>query len=104
MGVSASQESEESAMQQALSECQAHSQGKLCDVRIAYNNQCVAVAPGGSRMARSPDLKDAEDTALSNCQKSTTNSDIILFRMHLCRTHAVIQLANYVACSVGTSK
>jgi hypothetical protein len=77
MGVTAGQESEESAKQQALSECQAHSQGKPCEVRIAYYNQCVAVAWGdaGSRMTRSPDLKDAEETALRNCEKTTTNCD-----------------------------
>lgn len=27
-------------------------------------------------MARSPDLKDAEEMALSNCQQKTTNCDI----------------------------
>ena len=78
MGVSAGQESEESAKQQALFECQTHAPGKACEIRIAYYNQCVAVAWGdaGSRMARSPDLKGAEETALSNCQKTTSNCDL----------------------------
>lgn len=78
MGIAVGQESQESAEQQAISECQAHSSGKACEVRIAYYNQCVAVAWGdaGSRMARSPDLKDAEETALRNCEKTTTNCDL----------------------------
>lgn len=78
MGVAAGQESQESAEQQAISECQAHSSGKACEVRIAYYNQCVAVAWGdaGSLWARSPDPYDAEEMALSNCQQKTTNCDI----------------------------
>jgi hypothetical protein len=78
MGVAAGQESQENAEQQAIAECQAHSPDKACEVRIAYYNQCVAVAWGdaGSRMARSPDLKDAEETALRNCEKTTTNCDL----------------------------
>lgn len=78
MGVAAGQESQENAEQQAIAKCQAHSPDKTCEVRIAYYNQCVAVAWGdaGSRMARSPDLKDAEETALRNCKKTTTNCDL----------------------------
>ena len=78
MGVSAGKESRESAEQQAISQCQAHSRGKVCKVLVAYYNQCAAVAWGdkGSFWARSPDLKDAEATTLSNCEKSTTNCDI----------------------------
>lgn len=78
MGVSESRDSQKSAELQAMSQCQAHSDGKTCQVRIAYYNQCVAVAWGdaGSRMTRSPDLKDAEVTALNNCEKSTTNCDL----------------------------
>lgn len=78
MGISEAMDSQKGAEQQAMSQCQAHSGGKACQVRIAYYNQCVAVAwgDGGSRMTRSPDLKDAEDTALNNCKKSTTNRDL----------------------------
>lgn len=78
MGVSAGKESRESAEQQAMSQCQAHSRGKACKVLVAYNNQCAAVAWGdaGGRWARSPDLKDAEETALNNCKKSSTNCDL----------------------------
>lgn len=77
MGVAEARDSQKSAEQQAISQCQAHSGGKACQVRIAYYNQCVAVAwgDGGSRMARAPDLKEAETTALNNCKKSTTNCD-----------------------------
>lgn len=78
MGVSTGKNSQESAEQQAMSQCQAHSGGKACKVRVAYYNQCAAVAwgDGGSLWARSPDLKDAEATALNNCKKSTTNCDL----------------------------
>ncbi len=78
MGVSAAKNSQNSAEREAISQCQAHSGGKACQVRIAYYNQCVAVAwgDGGSRMTRAPDLEDAEATALSNCKKSTTNCDL----------------------------
>ena len=78
LGVAAGQESQESAEQHALAHCQTHSEGKVCKVLIAYYNQCVAVAwgDGGSLWARSPGVYDAEATALSNCQKSTTNCDI----------------------------
>ncbi|MES2670230.1 MAG: DUF4189 domain-containing protein [Pseudomonadota bacterium] len=78
MGVSTAKNSQDSAEQEAVSQCQAHSGGKACQVRIAYYNQCVAVAwgDGGSRMTRSPDLRDAEATALNNCKKSTTNCDL----------------------------
>ncbi len=78
MGVSEDRDTQESAEHEAMSQCQAHSDGKACQIRIAYYNQCVAVAwgDGGSRMTRSPDLKDAEATALNNCEKSTTNCDL----------------------------
>jgi hypothetical protein len=78
LGVAAGQESQESAEQHALAHCQTHSEGKVCKVLIAYYNQCVAVAwgDGGSLWARSPDVYDAEDMALSNCQQKTTNCDI----------------------------
>jgi hypothetical protein len=78
MGVSTAKNSQDSAEQEAISQCQAHSGGKVCQVRIAYYNQCVAVAwgDGGSRMTRSPDIGDAEATALNNCKKSTTNCDL----------------------------
>jgi hypothetical protein len=78
MGVSEDRDTQESAEREAMSQCQAHSDGKACQIRIAYYNQCVAVAwgDGGSRMTRSPDLKDAEATALNNCEESTTNCDL----------------------------
>ncbi len=78
LGVAAGQESHKSAEQQALAHCRTHSEGRVCTVLIAYYNQCVAVAWGdaGSLWARSPDVYEAEETALSNCQQKTTNCDI----------------------------
>lgn len=78
MGVSAGQESQDSAEQQAMSQCEANSRGAICKVVVAYYNQCAAIAWGdkGSLWARSPDLKDAEATALGNCERSTTNCDL----------------------------
>lgn len=78
MGVSAGKESRESAEQEAMSQCKAHARGNVCKVLAAYYNQCAAVAWGdkGSFWARSPDLKDAEATALNNCEKGTTNCDL----------------------------
>lgn len=78
MGVSADKDSRESAERQAISECQSHSRGKICEVRAAYYNQCIAVAwgDGGSRMTRSPDLKDAEVSALNYCKETTANCDL----------------------------
>lgn len=78
LGVAAGMGSRESAEQQAMSDCQAQSRDKNCKLQIAYYNQCVAVAWGdaGSLWARSPDVQDAEETALSNCQQKTTHCDI----------------------------
>lgn len=78
MGVSADKDSRESAEQQAISECKSHSRGKTCTVGLAYYNQCIAVAwgDGGSRMTRSPDLKDAEVSALNYCKETTANCDL----------------------------
>lgn len=78
MGVSVGKLSREGAEQEAMSQCKAHSRGNVCKVLAAYYNQCAAVAWGdkGSFWARSPDLKDAEATALGNCEKSTTNCDL----------------------------
>ena len=78
MGVSVLQKNKENAEREALVQCQAHSRDKPCEIRIAYFNQCVAVAwgDGGSRMTSSPDIKDAEDTALNNCKNTAANCDL----------------------------
>lgn len=78
LGVAAGMDSQDSAEQHAMSDCQAQSRDKTCKLQVAYYNQCVAVAWGdaGSLWARSPDPYDAEEMALSNCQQKTTNCDI----------------------------
>ena len=78
LGVSANKKTRESAEQQAISECQAHSKGKACKIRLAYYNQCTAVAWGdaGSVITRSPDLEDAELTALNICKSSTADCEL----------------------------
>lgn len=78
MGVAEDEESEEDAKRKALEQCEASSSGKACEVRVAYYNQCVAVAwgDGGSRTTRGPELKEAEAGAMKLCQRTTTNCDL----------------------------
>lgn len=78
IGASTGMDSQNSAENHAMSDCQAQSGGKPCKISVAYYNQCAALAWGveGSIWARSPDLKDAEETALSSCKDRTTKCDI----------------------------
>ena len=78
IGASTGMDSQNIAEKQAMSDCQSQSKGKPCKISVAYYNQCAALAWGveGSIWARSPDLKDAEETALSSCNVRTTKCDI----------------------------
>ena len=81
LGVSKSKNSQSSAEQQAMSDCQAQVKpgGKPCVIRLAYYNQCAAVAwgDGGSLWARSADVKKAESMALANCKNDSTNCEVL---------------------------
>jgi Domain of unknown function (DUF4189) len=74
-GVSADLPSEEAAISAALSHCQSRSEGRSCAPRIVYYDQCVALAWGQTLnyAARGPDLANVRETALQECQGSTTN-------------------------------
>lgn len=78
LGIAAGLESRELAERRAKEHCITQAKGSPCTVQVAYYNQCVAVAWGdaGSLWARSPDVTDAEETALTNCRNATKNCDI----------------------------
>jgi Domain of unknown function (DUF4189) len=74
-GVSADLPSEEAAVSAALSHCQSRSEGRSCAAKVAYYDQCIALAWGDglNKIARGPDLAKVRETALQECQSSTTN-------------------------------
>lgn len=71
--------SEQAARNRAIAECQAQSKGKPCRVRLAFNDQCAALAGGdtGSIAFRSATAERAEKLAVSNCSKHTSNCQVI---------------------------
>jgi hypothetical protein len=68
-GVAADADSKAQAESQALSDCQAMSKGKACVVRMAYENQCLALAWGarGNAVSHAPRQDEAEELAMAHC-------------------------------------
>ena len=74
-GIANDMASKVDAENQAMSDCNARSDGRPCKLKPAFYNQCAALAWGDTFnvMFRSPDLKDAEDSALERCSTKTPN-------------------------------
>ena len=71
--------SEQAARSRATLECQAQSNGMPCRVKLAFNNQCAALAGGdtGSIAFSSATVERAKDLAVTNCAKHTSNCRIV---------------------------
>jgi Domain of unknown function (DUF4189) len=65
------------AEKQAIAQCRENG-GKGCKVRITYYNQCGALAWGetSGTTFRSPQIADAEQSALKECSAKTTDCKI----------------------------
>jgi hypothetical protein len=74
-GVANGMRTKRSAVKHALSDCKARAQGKRCKLKSAYHDQCAALAWGDevNIAFRSPDLQDAESSALLACNRYTRN-------------------------------
>jgi hypothetical protein len=74
-GVSNGMNSQRRAEKKAIADCKARSNGKPCILRVAYYNQCAALAWGDeiNFTARSPQQQRAESLAVSACSDKTTN-------------------------------
>ena len=70
--------SEQAAIQEALSQCQKNASGKTCTLEQSYYNQCIALAWGnrGSNTVSAPDIAQAEQLAIKNCEGRTKNCKI----------------------------
>lgn len=77
-GVANDMTSKRRAEKQAMSECKARSKGKPCKLKPAFYDQCAALAWGDGMniVFRSPDLQDAEDSAVQVCSQHTNNCKI----------------------------
>jgi len=78
-GTAISYPSEQAARNRATLECQAQTNGKPCRVRLAFHNQCAALAEGdaGSIAFSSATVERAEQLAIANCSEHTSNCQII---------------------------
>lgn len=77
-GVANGMTSKRRAEKQAMSDCKARSNGKPCKLKPAFYDQCAALAWGDEMniMFRSPDLKDAESSAVQVCSQHTNNCKV----------------------------
>lgn len=77
-GVANGMTSKRRAEKQALSDCKARSNGKPCKLKPAFYDQCAALAWGDDMniMFRSPDLQDAEASAVQVCNQHTNNCKV----------------------------
>lgn len=78
-GTAVSYPSEQAARSRATLECQAQSNGKPCRVKLAFYNQCAALAGGdtGSIAFGSATEERAKNLAVTNCSKHTSNCRVI---------------------------
>jgi len=77
-GVANGMTSKRHAESQAMSDCKARSNGKPCKLKTAFYDQCAALAWGDevNITFRSPDLQDAEQSAVQACSKHTSNCQV----------------------------
>jgi hypothetical protein len=77
-GVSADADSQADAERKALSDCQSMSNGRPCVVRMAHENQCLALAWGakGNAVAHAPMLEEAEQLAMVHCNSKGAACEI----------------------------
>jgi hypothetical protein len=77
-GVANGVTSRQHAESQAMSDCKARSNGKPCKLKTAFHDQCAALAWGDevNITFRSPDQKDAENSAVQACSKHTSNCKV----------------------------
>jgi Domain of unknown function (DUF4189) len=77
-GVANGMTSKRHAESQAMSDCKARSNGKPCKLKTAFYDQCAALAWGDevNITFRSPDLQDAESSAVQACSKHTSNCKV----------------------------
>lgn len=77
-GVAAGAESEAEAKREAISDCESMSKGRPCEVRMAYDNQCAALAWGThiNAVARAPGQLQAEQLAMARCSSKDTKCEI----------------------------
>lgn len=68
-GVAVDADSKPQAENKALADCQSMSKGRTCAVRVAYENQCLALAWGtqGNAVAHAPMQQEAEELAMLHC-------------------------------------
>jgi Domain of unknown function (DUF4189) len=66
--------SKRKATREALKSCRANG-GQKCTVKMTFYNQCGALAWGdaGNTTFNSPELKDAEESAVKGCNEHTRN-------------------------------
>lgn len=66
---------QETAENNALKRCRASFDGAQCYIKIAYFNQCAALAwgDGGNTAFRGPDPAENQDEAVRSCAQHTTN-------------------------------
>ncbi|WP_446652316.1 DUF4189 domain-containing protein [Blastomonas sp.] len=77
-GYSHSWASEDQAVNEALAQCSRDAGGATCMLKQSYHDQCIALAWGqrGSNTVSAPYVEQAEQLAVENCSKRTTNCKI----------------------------
>lgn len=79
VGVASGMASKKTAQEAALADCQTAGGGALCEIGIAYYNQCAAVAWGDSfsNSAGAESAKIASDIALKRCNENSHGCKIV---------------------------
>jgi hypothetical protein len=77
-GVAVGADSKSRAERLALVDCESMSKGKPCEVQMAFENQCAALAWGtrNNAVASAPFQQRAEELALSTCSNEGVNCEI----------------------------
>lgn len=79
VGVASGLKSKKSAQEAALADCRTAGGGALCEIGIAYHNQCAAVAWGDSfsNSAGAESAEIASDIALKRCNENSDGCKIV---------------------------
>lgn len=79
-GAAQSREDEASAAASAIAQCEESGGAGECKVRLAYRNQCAALAVGDNRfvgVAYAKNIAEAQKLAQRSCKKSTKGCGIV---------------------------
>lgn len=80
VGAAQGRDDEASAAASAIAQCEESGGAEECKVRLAYRNQCAALALGSNRyvgVAYAKTIADAQKLANQSCKKSTKQCGIV---------------------------